>query len=113
VADCCSSGDWDFHWRGSLGRKGISGLGGFFFGFLAVVAKQLITNSRSILIFQAFLSSAALWAIFKELFGYARSLCLSLCIQLSSNKGIWEFMVRPCIFSCFFVLVVFNSCSVF
>jgi hypothetical protein len=41
VADCCSSGDWDFHWRGSLGRKGISGLGGLFFGFLAVVAKQL------------------------------------------------------------------------
>jgi hypothetical protein len=41
VADCCNSGDWDFHWRGSLGRKGIGGLGGFFFGFLAVVAKQL------------------------------------------------------------------------
>jgi hypothetical protein len=44
VVDCCNSGDWDFHWRGSLGHKGISDLGGFFFGFLAVGALQLDHN---------------------------------------------------------------------
>jgi hypothetical protein len=41
VVVCCSSGDRNFHWWGSLGRKEIGGLDGFFFSFLAVVAEQL------------------------------------------------------------------------